>query len=602
MRSALFMLFALMAMTSWAQEQKQDTTQVKQEKKERKLYLYGYLSDSFTRSYIPDSKVVLLRPDSTLVDSAHVDNSGYDGFKSSTYYLQVPAKPARYIIKATAPDYETTYKNYEIKYVARNRSFEVPAIRMKRTQRVYEKDGGELDEVVVKATKVKMVYKGDTIVFNADAFNIPEGSMLDGLIKQLPGVELKDDGEIFVNGKKVENLTLNGADFFKGKNKMMLENLPYYTVKNVQVFDKRTPKSEFLGRDVEEKEFTMDVQLKREYSVGGTVNLEAGASPGPSEGGEWRYKLRGFGLRYTDQTRAVLFGGMNNLNGRYIENGLLDYLLKEREAGRIRNLGFSYHGDIEVFDHLLAQNDKYHWDFVQIELNYLDWNYANEINSRNTDASYLYAELQKLNIPAVIMEPLLGGRLANLPQYLVKELKTRNPEKSVASWAFRYAGTPEGVLTVLSGMTYMEHLKDNLLSYCPLEPLSKEEQQYLDTEIAKQIVGVENIPCNDCKYCMPCPYGIDIPAIFVHYNKCKNEGTLPQDMQDENYWKNRRQYLISLDRSVPRERQPDHCIQCGQCEPHCPQNIRIPRELAKIDKYIESLKNPRPAEEGQEKA
>ena len=303
------------------------------------------------------------------------------------------------------------------------------------------------------------------------------------------------------------------------------------------------------------------------------------------------YLLHGIGM-----------GGMNNLNGRYIENGLLDYLLKEREAGRIRNLGFSYHGDIEVFDHLLAQNDKYHWDFVQIELNYLDWNYANEINSRNTDASYLYAELQKLNIPAVIMEPLLGGRLANLPQYLVKELKTRNPEKSVASWAFRYAGTPEGVLTVLSGMTYMEHLKDNLLSYCPLEPLSKEEQQYLDTEIAKQIVGVENIPCNDCKYCMPCPYGIDIPAIFVHYNKCKNEGTLPQDMQDENYWKNRRQYLISLDRSVPRERQPDHCIQCGQCEPHCPQNIRIPRELAKIDKYIESLKNPRPAEEGQEKA
>ena len=221
----------------------------------------------------------------------------------------MPAKPAKYIIKATHPDYETTYMAYEIKHVARNRDFEVPGIRMKRIQRSnYDKEGGTLQEVVVKATKVKMVYKGDTIVFNADAFNVPEGSMLDGLIKQLPGVELKDDGEIFVNGKKIENLTLNGADFFKGKNKIMLENLPHYTVKNVQVFNKRTPKSEFLGRDVEDKEYTMDVVLKKEYSVGGTVNLEAGY------GTDDRYKARGFGLRYTDRTRAVLFGGMNNLN------------------------------------------------------------------------------------------------------------------------------------------------------------------------------------------------------------------------------------------------------------------------------------------------
>ena len=243
-----------------------------------------------------------------------------------------------------------------------------------------------------------------------------------------------------------------------------------------------------------------------------------------------------------------------------------------------------------VFDEIIALQDKYHWDFVQIELNYLDWDFANEISKNNVDASYLYAELQKKGIPAVIMEPLLGGRLANLPQYLMTELKSHAPEKSVASWAFRYAGTPEGVLTVLSGMTYMEHLKDNLLSYCPLEPLSEKEMRYLDSEIAQKIVSLENIPCNDCKYCMPCPYGIDIPAIFVHYNKCKNEGSLPMGIGDKDYRKHRRQYLISLDRVVPRDRQPDHCIQCGQCEPHCPQNIRIPRELRKIDEMIERLK------------
>ena len=172
----------------------------------------------------------------------------------------------------------------------------------------------------------------------------------------------------------------------------------------------------------------------------------------------------------------------------------------------------------------------------------------------------------------------------------MRELKTRNPEKTVASWAFRYAGTPEGVLTVLSGMTYMEHLKDNLLTYCPLEPLTEKEQEYLQNEIARKIVGLENIPCNDCKYCMPCPYGVDIPAIFVHYNKCKNEGTLPNDNQDPNYRKYRRQFLIGQDRSVPKLRQANHCIQCGQCQPHCPQSIRIPQELQRIDEFVEKLK------------
>ena len=284
-------------------------------------------------------------------------------------------------------------------------------------------------------------------------------------------------------------------------------------------------------------------------------------------------------------------GGMDEFNGRYVDNGMMDYLMKEREAGRIRNLGFSFHGKKEVFDEMMARHDEYHWDFVQIELNYLDWDFADEISgNRNVDASYLYSELEKRGIPAVIMEPLLGGRLVKLPQYLMTELKQKAPERSVASWAFRYAGTPEGVLTVLSGMTYMEHLKDNLLSYCPLTPLTDEEMEYLHGEIANKIVGLENIPCNDCKYCMPCPYGIDIPAIFVHYNKCKNEGSLPMGVGDKEYRKHRRQYLISLDRAVPRDRQPDHCIQCGQCEPHCPQSIRIPRELAKIDKMIEELK------------
>jgi predicted aldo/keto reductase-like oxidoreductase len=285
-------------------------------------------------------------------------------------------------------------------------------------------------------------------------------------------------------------------------------------------------------------------------------------------------------------------GSMDEFNRRYVDNGIMDFLMEERKAGRVRNLGFSFHGRQDVFDEVIAMHDKYHWDFVQIELNWLDWNYANEINGGNVDASYLYAELQKKGIPAVIMEPLLGGRLAKVPGYVANELKQRNPEKSIASWAFRYAGTPEGVLTVLSGMTFMEHLKDNLLTYCPLQPLSQEEQEFLDTKIAHQMMEEETIPCNACQYCMPCPYGIDIPTIFTHYNTLKIEGRLPHDVGDPQYRENRRRYLISLDRVVPRKRQPDHCIQCGRCihEKHCPQQINIPKELERISQLIEELK------------
>ena len=282
-------------------------------------------------------------------------------------------------------------------------------------------------------------------------------------------------------------------------------------------------------------------------------------------------------------------GGMENLKARYLDNGLLHYCIGQRREGRIRNLGFSYHGDVAVFDYLLSIHDQVHWDFVQIELNYLDWDYANEINDRNTDARYLYAELQKRGIPAVIMEPLLGGRLANIPQYLMERMKQRDPDASIASWAFRYAGTPEGVLTVLSGMTYMEHLKDNLLTYCPLKPVTPEEENFL-YDIAYHIVNVKLIPCNACKYCMPCPYGVDIPSLFVHYNKVKSHDRLPEDAQDSEYARLRREFLVGQDRSVPRLRQAAHCIGCGQCKPHCPQNIDIPEELRKIDEFVENLR------------
>ncbi|MBQ1836143.1 MAG: 4Fe-4S dicluster domain-containing protein, partial [Paludibacteraceae bacterium] len=192
-------------------------------------------------------------------------------------------------------------------------------------------------------------------------------------------------------------------------------------------------------------------------------------------------------------------------------------------------------------------------------------------------------------IPAIIMEPLLGGRLATLPDHVVETLKQRVPDSSVASWAFRYAGNFPNVLTVLSGMTYMEHLEENLDTYSPLVNLTDDDLEFLEY-VAKLILKYPTIPCNDCKYCMPCPYGIDIPAIFVHYNKCVNEGNVPSSAQDPEYARERKAFLVGYDRSVPRLRQASHCIGCNQCVSHCPQTIEIPSELHRIDGFVESLK------------
>ncbi len=279
-------------------------------------------------------------------------------------------------------------------------------------------------------------------------------------------------------------------------------------------------------------------------------------------------------------------------NARYMDNGILDWLVEQKEAGRIRNLGFSYHGDVEIFDMLLRWHDegRYHWDFVQIQMNYVDWHYADEINTRNTDAEYLYNELHRRGIPVVIMEPLLGGRLASMPDYIVRQMQEREPESPVARWAFRYAGTPEGILVVLSGMTYMEHLKQNLETYSPLRPITAEEDDFL-MKVAEQYMELKTVPCTSCNYCMPCPYGLNIPIIFSYYNHCVTEGKMPTGSREaKEYWEARKRFLIGYDRNVPSLRQANHCIGCKQCVSHCPQNINIPEELHRIDDYVEQLK------------
>lgn len=284
---------------------------------------------------------------------------------------------------------------------------------------------------------------------------------------------------------------------------------------------------------------------------------------------------------------AIGTSGFEGFEERYINNGLLDFLLEEREAGRIRNLGFSFHGRKEVFDQFMALHEKYHWDFVQIEMNYVDWEHAKV--PENVNADYLYEELAKRNIPATIMEPLLGGRLAKLPDAIAEKMKEREPQMSIASWAFRFCGSYPNILTVLSGMSSMDPLIENVETFSHFKPLNDEEKAFL-MEMANLMEDYPTVPCTACSYCMPCPYGIDIPTIFRHYNDHVNSGEIAQSCEQDHFQRLKRRYLVSYDRAVETVRQADHCIGCGQCRPKCPQSIDIPRVLRHIDRYVEKLK------------
>ena len=302
-----------------------------------------------------------------------------------------------------------------------------------------------------------------------------------------------------------------------------------------------------------------------------------------------RMYRRSFEIFKTDYIDYYLLHSIRDLedfNARFGDNGIVDFLVKEREAGRIRHLGFSFHGHKDGFDQMMALHEKYHWDFVQIQMNYIDWEHP---NGRNTRADYLYAELDKREIPVVIMEPLRGGSLADIPARLADRLKEREPRRTVASWAFRYVGSFPRVMCALSGMTYMEHLQDNLENFLNFQPLTDEEKALL-LDTADQMENYPLVRCTDCKYCMPCPYGIDIPGIFKFYNDNVTAGTYVTGKEQKDYAKARRRYLLAYNEAIPTVRQADHCISCRRCEKECPQNIRIPNELRRIDRYIEDLK------------
>lgn len=292
----------------------------------------------------------------------------------------------------------------------------------------------------------------------------------------------------------------------------------------------------------------------------------------------FRQSFVNFKTDYIDYYLMHSLSSRKDFDNRFA--GLIDMYVEERAKGRIRNLGFSFHGSRDGFMSLMELHEKYHWDFVQVQMNYVDW---------NRDAEFLYNELDKRGIPIIIMEPLLGGRLASVPAAISDELKSREPQASIASWAFRFLGSHPRIAVILSGMSELEHLTDNIRTFSNFKPCTEEELLFLKG-VGEKIMKYPVIECTGCQYCMPCPYGIDIPGIFKFYNKEVNAGTYVTSKEQEDYARARRKYLLAYNKAIPTIRQADHCISCGKCTKRCPQGIFIPRQLKRINDYLEKLK------------
>ena len=301
--------------------------------------------------------------------------------------------------------------------------------------------------------------------------------------------------------------------------------------------------------------------------------------------------FRSLRVEYIDNylMHGVGQGGMDEFKGRFLDNGLLDFLLRERESGRIRHLGFSYHGDVSVFDWLIDHNDEYHWDLVQIQMNYLDWRHASLSRGgwkRDADAEYLYGKLEKAGIQVVVMEPLRGGSLTQIPKEYLSQLQALRPNATAAEWAFRWVGSHPNILTTLSGMNKMEHLVENVRTHSPLEPCTDAENELLE-KIADGMAGIPTVPCTACAYCMPCPHGVDIPGNFSFYNKAVNSHLLPlPETSASDYAERKERFIREYRKAIPAEHRAYRCTNCEVCLAKCPQQIRIPNQMVRLMELI----------------
>jgi predicted aldo/keto reductase-like oxidoreductase len=245
---------------------------------------------------------------------------------------------------------------------------------------------------------------------------------------------------------------------------------------------------------------------------------------------------------------------------RLQELKIYEFLEKKKAQGKIRRLGFSFHDNPEVLEEVASA---YPWEFAQIQLNYVDW--------ETLDAKRQYEILTQRKIPVIVMEPVRGGALASLNEQALGILKKADPQASAASWALRFAASLPNVLTVLSGMSDLRQVEDNLVTFRDFRPLSGAEAAVLQ-EAAAAYRASGTIACSGCRYCMPCPAGVDIPRVFAIYNHYKAQG---EDRMAPIVFRNTYITLLETEKA-------HNCAECGQCESHCPQGIKIPARMKDI--------------------
>ena len=268
--------------------------------------VFGTVQDAFLKTPLPEARIsLLLAADSTVViDSIPITKKMRDDgtVREAQFMIRPEKKTCKYLLHGTLNGYEDGYLPLTIDASNTGAIMLDDALELRKIRQV------NLQEVTVTATKVKMYYRGDTIVYDATAFKLPDGSMLDDLIHQMPGVTIDEYGQIFVNGRKIDELQLGSRSFMRGNSKVLMENLPYYTVKDIKVYDQDTDLNRALNAQVERKKFVMDVNLKPEHQIGYIANVEAAG--GTME----RWLGRAFLLGFTERTRYTLLGNSNNVN------------------------------------------------------------------------------------------------------------------------------------------------------------------------------------------------------------------------------------------------------------------------------------------------
>ena len=242
------------------------------------------------------------------------------------------------------------------------------------------------------------------------------------------------------------------------------------------------------------------------------------------------------------------------------EFGIFDYLMEQKQNGRIRHLGFSTHGDIDCITRFLEAYGE-HMEFGQLELNYFDYRFQN--------AKGKVQLLNEWNIPVWVMEPIRGGQLAALSAEAADKLKKARPDEDIPAWAFRFLQTIPSVTVTLSGMSDMEQLKANISTYAESKPLNEAEMQLI-LGIADEMISRTTVPCTGCHYCVSkCPEGLDIPFLLKQYNEAMVAGA--------------GEFIAPMAlSSIAEDKQPECCISCHSCEKVCPQTIKISEELNKF--------------------